>query len=172
MTSRTLLLPALILTLMTAQTAFAQVQLDDNQRMACEAILCLAAPGSKPHECDRSLQHYYSIQSHKPSRQRNQRKSFLQLCPKQEGQDSAALDRIIDQEVGLDEEKSCSAEKLNRLYKMTYKSDGTDTAKLVLLVSPTMPLYCAASPAVPILPHYEGDPNLDYRFPGGGRWVD
>lgn len=52
--------------------------------LACEAILCLAAAGSKPSECSRSLARYFSITATKPSRLASLRRSFLSLCPSSE----------------------------------------------------------------------------------------
>lgn len=72
---------AATLTLAAAGTANAQAELTGDTRLACEAILCLAAP-SKPSECNNSLKKYFSIKAKKAKDLAKARASFLKLCPK------------------------------------------------------------------------------------------
>lgn len=55
--------------------------LEGDQKTACEAILCLAAVGSKPSECTAPLRKYFSITASKPSKLKERRKNFLKMCP-------------------------------------------------------------------------------------------
>lgn len=78
-------LKTLVFTLLatSALSAHAQEVLTGDTRLACEAVMCLMAPGSKPHECDPSIQRYFGI-SHKKWRDTaNARANFLNQCPKQ-----------------------------------------------------------------------------------------
>ena len=70
----------------------AQGTLEGDQRLACEAILCLAA-SKRPHECEPSIRRYFSFNAKKLADRRKKRMSFLQLCPKQSQEDVA---RIVD----------------------------------------------------------------------------
>lgn len=58
--------------------------LGGDTRAACEALMCLMAPGSLPHECDPPLQRYFSIKHKKWRDTANARQSFLDQCPKQD----------------------------------------------------------------------------------------
>ena len=73
---------AATLTLVTIGTANAQAVLTGDTKLACEAILCLAAP-SKPSECNASIQKYFSIKHKKAKNTAKARQNFLALCPKQ-----------------------------------------------------------------------------------------
>lgn len=73
---------ATTLALATIGTANAQGVLTGDTRLACEAILCLAAP-SKPSECNDSLKKYFSIKHKKAKDTTKARQNFLNLCPKQ-----------------------------------------------------------------------------------------
>lgn len=55
--------------------------LTGDTRLACEAILCLAAVGSAPSECAAALRRYFTISATKPSRLKAKRRNFLNLCP-------------------------------------------------------------------------------------------
>lgn len=72
---------AATLALATIGTANAQAVLTGDTRLACEAILCLAAP-SKPSECNASLKKYFSITTKKKKNLAQARQNFLNLCPK------------------------------------------------------------------------------------------
>ena len=49
--------------------------------MACQALLCLAAVGTRPSECLPSITHYFSIKLSRPWRTLRARLNFLRLCP-------------------------------------------------------------------------------------------
>jgi hypothetical protein len=51
-------------------------------RLACEAVLCLAASGTRPSECTPSIKKYFSINAKKLKDTIKKRKNFLALCPK------------------------------------------------------------------------------------------
>lgn len=56
--------------------------LTGDERLACEATLCLLAP-SAPSECNNSLKKYFSIKAKKSKNTAKARANFLALCPKQ-----------------------------------------------------------------------------------------
>jgi len=62
-------------------SAKAQDVLTGDKKLACEAILCLAAVGQRPGECSASIAKYFSITASKPSRLKAKRKDFLKMCP-------------------------------------------------------------------------------------------
>jgi hypothetical protein len=62
-------------------SAKAQDVLTGDKKLACEAILCLAAVGQRPGECSASIAKYFRITASKPSKLKAKRKDFLNLCP-------------------------------------------------------------------------------------------
>lgn len=61
--------------------AKAQDVLTGDKKLACEAILCLAAVGQRPGECSAAIAKYFSITASKPSKLKAKRKDFLEMCP-------------------------------------------------------------------------------------------
>ena len=76
----------------SAVAAQAQNVLTGDTRAACEATMCLMAPGTPPHECDPALQRYFSISHRKWRDTANARANFLNQCPKQ---DSGKLQELV-----------------------------------------------------------------------------
>ena len=74
---------ALMVSAQIAVTASAQAQvLKGDARLACEALLCLGAPGSAPGECSKALAKYEAMKAQlwfNPMAVYN----FLRGCPKQ-----------------------------------------------------------------------------------------
>ncbi|WP_211831057.1 TrbM/KikA/MpfK family conjugal transfer protein [Kistimonas asteriae] len=54
--------------------------LQGDQRLACEAILCLST-GQPPSECKPALERYFGIRHKKPWKQARARQDFLNMCP-------------------------------------------------------------------------------------------
>ena len=86
---------------MVAATAFAvslpisgsaQEVLTGDTRLACEAVLCLAAP-TRPTECAASIAKYFSISLRRFSQTLRARRNFLSLCPRV---DTATIDHVIN----------------------------------------------------------------------------
>jgi TrbM len=134
-------------------------ELGGDQRLACEAILCLAA-GQGVNECRPSLERYFSIKFRKASDTSRARQNFLNLCPQSEEQDtSAATLADASGSAGL-----CEAGVLNT----TQISVGQPTFFGEDSIRSSMPSECASYfSAHPELeaPRYVGKPEL------GGRWV-
>jgi hypothetical protein len=63
--------------------ASAQKVLTGDTKLACEALLCLAAP-TRPAECAASITKYFSISLSRFSKTLRARKNFLSLCPRVE----------------------------------------------------------------------------------------
>ncbi|HRC44017.1 MAG TPA: TrbM/KikA/MpfK family conjugal transfer protein [Nitrospira sp.] len=83
-TTKTMLLAlALMVLAQTLMTPPAQAQvLTGDQRLACEALLCLAAGANAPRECSNALAKYAALQAQTALQTLALRKNFLQLCPK------------------------------------------------------------------------------------------
>lgn len=58
----------------------AQQVFEGDTRLACEALLCLAAP-QRPGECIKAITRYFSISFTNPFKTLTARLNFLQLCP-------------------------------------------------------------------------------------------
>ena len=71
--------------------------LQGDQRLACEAILCLSQ-GFTSGECRNSIKRYYSIKARKAWKTAKLRRNFLNLCPK----DNGSVDKNKLSELGLD----------------------------------------------------------------------
>jgi len=148
---RTTLFTAAALVISSAMPAVAQELLEGNEKLACEAILCLST-GSPPHECSPSLKRYFSIQKKKFSDTIRARLDFLQLCPSASAEGMPSLVNVIANGAGR-----CEAEdmipKLNaHLWGMCDSESGysyvgcmADIPEGVpgLCESPTYPPRCA-----------------------------
>lgn len=73
-------------------SASAQDVLTGDTRLACEAVLCLAAP-TRPGECAASIAKYFSISLRRFSQTLRARRNFLSLCPRV---DSGTVEQIIN----------------------------------------------------------------------------
>lgn len=73
-------------------SASAQDVLTGDTKLACEAILCLAAP-TRPGECASAIAKYFSISLRRFSQTLRARRNFLNLCPQV---DPSAIDHVIN----------------------------------------------------------------------------
>ena len=73
--------------------------LQEDQKLACEAVLCLSS-GTRPSECAPSLRHYFSIKAKKPHKTIERRLNFLKMCPWQGRSDVEKL--MLSKHVDLD----------------------------------------------------------------------
>ncbi|MDG3066903.1 TrbM/KikA/MpfK family conjugal transfer protein [Thauera mechernichensis] len=142
--------------------AMAQEVLEGDTRLACEAILCLAT-GKPPHECQPSLQKYFSITAKKLSDTIKKRRNFLDLCPvANQTPEMSALVNAMSQGAGR-----CDASSLNA----TLRSWGGGDNDYVYIAN-SMPSYCAAytnhayTDLQDTKPRYVGIPER------GGYWVE
>lgn len=120
-------------------------ELSDEQKLACEAILCLSTK-TPPSECDAALNYFYSIKKKKPSDTMDARKSFLKKCPDSDAEGMPSLvDAIVDYSCS-----SCTVEKLNRrLIKVQILAPKGRTkfrseyiVKSTTMVDPKLPANC------------------------------
>jgi len=83
-TTKTMLLALVLLVwAQVSLTPRAQAQvLTGDQRLACEALLCLAAGANAPRQCSNALAKYTALQAQTALQTLALRKTFLQLCPK------------------------------------------------------------------------------------------
>jgi len=142
--------------------AMSQEVLEGDTRLACEAILCLAT-GRPPHECQPSLQKYFSITARRLSDMIRMRWNFLDLCPvANQTPEMSALVNAMAQGAGR-----CDASSLNA----TLRSWGSGDNDYVYIAN-SMPSYCAAytnhayTDLQDTKPRYVGIPER------GGYWVE
>lgn len=141
-----------------SNSASAQEALQGDQKLACEALLCLST-STRPAECTPSLQRYFSISFRKFSDTLRGRMNFLNLCPMVTDANMASYKNSVINGAGR-----CDAASINQ---SSYVSDGDSSAGHVNNV---MPDYCNAyyegqylqSPS----PMYVGTPSE------GGYWVE
>ena len=82
-TAKILFAVALMVLAQTSRTPPAEAQiLAGDQRLACEALLCLAAGAKAPRECSTALAKYAALQAQTALQTLALRRNFLQLCPK------------------------------------------------------------------------------------------
>jgi hypothetical protein len=130
---RTLILAAF--SFVIAGSALAQDVLTGDKRLACEAVLCLAS-GTRPSECSKSLQKYFSIKFRKPGKTLNARKQFLSLCPR--GNDEAKIEAAVDRATNASQQ--CDAVTLNST--LTYLDPSG-----VYAVDNELPEFCLGNPS-------------------------
>lgn len=130
---------------------------DGDKRLACEAILCLAA-SQRPHECTPSLRRYYSISFRKFWKTLQARRDFLDLCPSSNDPSMRAAKDALVNGAGR-----CDAPTINQA---AYVSQGDSDG----YVNNVMPSYCESYFSNPMVqspqPRYVGDPEH------GGHWVE
>jgi hypothetical protein len=152
-----LALPGVLL--LASPVASAQTQLQGDEKLACEALLCLAASAGQPVECAPSLQRYFSISFRLFSDTLRGRLNFLNLCPIVSS-DMSSLKNAIINGAGR-----CDAASLNQESYV-----GGDDASPGY-VSNQMPSYCTnlysgAYAQSHSSPKYLGEPQ------SGGHWVE
>lgn len=64
-----------------------------DERLACEAIMCLSNPSSQPTQCDTALKKFFSIKHKYGHDTVTARRNFLRKCP---ASDRSGLDDFID----------------------------------------------------------------------------
>ena len=87
--------------------------LTGDTKLACEAILCLSS-GTRPSECNPSLQRYFSIHHKKMHKTIQAREDFLNLCPTSGEKGIKELNRALANGAGR-----CDAQELNRVMRRT-----------------------------------------------------
>ena len=160
--------------------------LTGDTKLACEAILCLSS-GTRPSECNPSLQRYFRIHHKKPHKTIQARENFLNLCPTSGEKGIKELNRALANGAGR-----CDAQELNRVMRRTITvrecktiankstmrsfsanskpvQECQDVQKVVVLNA--KPSYCSAYhnhewTRVSDTVKYVGDPKQ------GGKWVD
>lgn len=160
--------------------------LTGDTKLACEAILCLSS-GTRPSECNPSLQRYFGIHHKKPHKTIQARQDFLNLCPTSGEKGIKELNRALANGAGR-----CDAQELNRVMRRTITvreckvvanksamrslsaknkpvQECQDVQKVVVLNA--KPSYCSAYhnhewTRVSDTVKYVGDPKQ------GGKWVD
>ena len=133
---------------------------EGDERLACEAILCLAA-GARPAECMPSIRRYFSISYRYFSDTLRGRSNFLNLCPTGNAPGMAPLKQALVNGAGR-----CDAASLNAS-RWHWSLGGEGGGR----VMNSMPDYCSvmgsnAYVAEGILPRYVGTPEQ------GGYWVE
>jgi hypothetical protein len=132
--------------------------MEGDERLACEAILCLAA-STRPAECVPSIRKYFSISFRLFSDTLRGRLNFLNLCPTGNAPGMAPLKSALVNGAGR-----CDAASIN-VSNWVGAADGGG------VVIDRMPEYCSAMAsnsyvASPVLPRYVGTPER------GGYWVE
>jgi len=137
--------------------AFAQDTLHGDEKLACEAILCLAA-STRPSECMPSIRRYFSISFKRFSNTLRGRLNFLNLCPIVSQPNMSNFKNAIVNGAGR-----CDAAAINQA---NFVSTGEGDSH----VANAMPSYCLAyfgngmvQSAAPV---YVGEPMQ------GGHWVE
>jgi hypothetical protein len=132
--------------------------MEGDEKLACEAILCLAA-SSRPAECAPSIRRFFSISFRRFSDTLRGRANFLNLCPTGNAPGMAPLKQALVNGAGR-----CDAPSLNA---SNWAGDGEGGG----VVMDRMPDYCSAMAsnayvASAVLPRYIGTPDR------GGYWVE
>lgn len=135
----------------------AQQSLEGDEKLACEAILCLAA-STRPSECAPSIRRFFSISFKTFSSTLRGRLNFLNLCPIVSQPNMSNFKNAIVNGAGR-----CDAAAINQT---NFVSLGEGES----YVDNTMPQYCIAyfgngmvQSAAPV---YVGEPKQ------GGHWVE
>lgn len=158
-------------------SAHAQV-MEGIERLSCEAILCLSS-SLRPHECNPSLNHYFSIKRYKKGvldlgKTIKARKAFLNICPVSTAPNMSERIEEISQGAGR-----CDAEYLNTIYrsfvyrykviKRGFNYYYKDITKIPTVKNNKLPDYCVAyndhAWTYDMSIKYVGDPLK------GGKWV-
>lgn len=138
-------------------TALAQESLQGDEKLACEALLCLST-SSRLAECAPSLQRYFSISYKKFSDTLRGRMNFLNMCPMVTDTNMAEYKTTVINGSG-----QCDAASINQ---SSYVNDGEGPGH----VNNTMPDYCRTYYGAPYMqsasPVYVGSPSQ------GGYWVE
>ena len=148
---------ALFSLMLHMSSANAQEPLQDDEKLACEALLCLST-STRPAECTPSLRRYFSISYKKFSDTLRGRMNFLNMCPMVTDTKMAAYKSAVINGFG-----HCDAASINQ---SNYVGNGDGSG----LVSNSMPDYCQTYYGAQYMqstpPVYVGSPSE------GGYWVE
>jgi len=137
--------------------ARAQEQLEGDAKLACEALLCLAA-STRPAECTPSIRRYFSISFRRFGDTLRGRLNFLNMCPIVSQPHMAAYKNSIVNGAGR-----CDAANINQ-------ANFVSTGEGEPYVGDAMPSYCQAYYGNGLqqesAPVYVGEPMQ------GGHWVE
>lgn len=159
-----------------------QQELQGDQKLSCEAILCLST-SSRPGECQPSIAKYFSIVRKTSAETMMARRDFLLQCPAVYSDTKmASLVNVINS--GADK---CTASKLNSSQQkyvtvreckevptiVTGQKQQTKEVcvdKRIKIIDNKLPRVCSSYTNHEYTdvkaPHYEGDPL------NGGKWID
>lgn len=159
-----LLSSLVVFTLSPAQTVQEFISsiptLSGSTKLACEAILCLSS-GSRPSECNPSINHYFSIHKRKWKDTLNARRAFLGLCPVGSVGESDKVFTNLRDNIIVNLRGDCSLETLNELISNRNDWDDSDVTPLYK-VNDKLLDSCKAlmsSPYTYIKPVYECTPQ-------------
>lgn len=161
-----LLVPALSATAQTQPSMPNVAVLQGDEKLACEAVLCLAT-GQRPGECMPSIQRYFSINGKKPGDTIRERINFLNKCPaSNQTPEMSAL--IAAQASGAG---NCDAGALNRaLQRVRVLNNGQDGTSETYIDN-KLPAACKAYTSNA----YVDGSTLGVKYVGtterGGYWV-
>ena len=158
MNAKKLVVVAALATCVGASAQQVPQVMEGDERLACEAILCLAA-STRPAECAPSIRKFFSISFRRFSDTLRGRANFLNLCPTGNAPGMAPLKQALVNGAGR-----CDAPSLN---SSNWAGDGEGGG----VVMNNMPDYCSAMAsnayvASSVLPRYVGTPER------GGYWVE
>jgi hypothetical protein len=150
--------------------------LTGDQRLACEATLCLSS-GTRPSDCQPSLRRYFSINADNMSDTIKERRNFLKLCPSSSDNGMPALVNAIANGAGR-----CDAKKLNLIMARTktvkqchkvglWGNEEVCKSVNIRYIERSKPVYCQAYEENELTfnvnqVYYKGNPEQ------GGHWVD
>ncbi len=147
----------LLLSLTSIPIVQAQESLQGDEKLACEALLCLAA-STRPTECIPPIRRYFSISYRRFSDTLRGRLNFLNLCPVVSQPNMASFKNAIVNGAGR-----CDSAAINQAsYVSTWEGES--------YVANSMPQYCVA---------YYGNGLVQASAPvyvvepvQGGHWVE
>ncbi len=147
----------LLLSLTSIPIVQAQESLQGDEKLACEALLCLAA-STRPTECIPPIRRYFSISYRRFSDTLRGRLNFLNLCPVVSQPNMASFKNAIVNGAGR-----CDSAAINQAsYVSTWEGES--------YVANSMPQYCVAYYGNGLVqasaPVYVGEPVQ------GGHWVE
>lgn len=147
----------LLLSITSIPSVQAQEALQGDEKLACEALLCLAA-STRPTECIPPIRRYFSISYRRFSDTLRGRLNFLNLCPVVSQPNMTSLKNAIVNGAGR-----CDAAAINQAsYVSMWEGES--------YVANSMPQYCVAYYGNGLVqasaPVYVGEPMQ------GGHWVE
>lgn len=146
-----------------ATSARADELLTGDEKLACEAVLCLSS-GKRPSECSPSLSRYFGINMKKLDDTLDARLDFLSLCPaSNESSEMKSLVRAISRGAGR-----CDAATLNIILKVGVGTGG-DAGDYEEHISDKLPSYCSLYWGHAYVDGVQMGVEYDYDH---GKWVE